>query len=233
MGAGQSGYARKRTRSAQALDADDARTRETREAIIAAARHVLLAKGYANARIEDIILRAGISRPTFYRHFRDKFEVAKAWHALSRDRALGPWGKLASIDFRDSEAVRAWLDALLDAHGAMRDELIVWAGMSAAEPDYLMRVPRQMPALIERLGEAIPAFARAREQAPADADEAAGPLWVEAYLLLEHLSYTCTWLTMGSHPISRTQSLDYFAERLERFIARHDDQARDMAAGPR
>jgi AcrR family transcriptional regulator len=225
VSAGQSGYARKRTQSAQALDADDARTRETRDAIIAAARHVLLDKGYTAARVEDIVLRAGISRPTFYRHFKDKFEVAKAWHAISRDRALGPWGVLAEIDFRDPGEVRRWLDSLLDAHAAMRDELIVWAGMSSAEPDYLMRVPRQMPGLIERLGEAIPAFAGAQEQAAGQGQGEAGPVWVEAYLLLEHLSYTCTWLTLGNHPISRAQSLDYFAQRLERFIARHDSSA--------
>ncbi len=221
MTVSQSGYALKRRQSARALNADDNRTRDTRDAIVAAARGVLLDKGYAAARVEDIVVAAGISRPTFYRHFKDKFEVAKAWHALSRDRALGPWSALAAIDFRNRDAVRQWLDEVLDAHAALRDELVVWAEMSSVEPDYLMRVPRQMPALIERLGTAIPAFARAQEQAPAEGSEA-GPVWVEAYLLLEHLSYTCTWLTLGNHPISRAQSLDYFADRLVRFIARHD-----------
>lgn len=221
----QSGYALKRTQSANALGADDARTRETHDAIIAAARDTLLDKGYAATRVEDIVVRAGISRPTFYRHFKDKFEVAKAWHALSRESALGPWGALAMLDFRDRNAVRRWLDDVLDDHAARRDEIIVWAEMSSVEPDYLMRVPRQMPGLIERLGEAIPAFARAREQAPPGGAGEAGPVWVEAYLLLEHLSYTCTWLTLGNHPITRAQSLDYFADRLSRFIVRHDDAA--------
>jgi AcrR family transcriptional regulator len=221
----QSGYALKRTQSASALDADDARARETRKAIVHAARDVLLAKGYAATRVEDILLRAGISRPTFYRYFKDKFEVAKAWHAQSRDRALGPWGALATIDFRDHDAVRCWLDTVVEAYAKMREELIVWAEMSAVEPDYLMRVPRQMPGLIERLADAIPAFARAQAEAPDATSGEAGPVWVEAYLLLEHLSYTCNWLTMGNHPITRAQSLDYFADRLARFIARYDDPA--------
>ncbi len=58
-------------------------------------------------------------------------------------------------------------------------------------------------------------------QAPAEGKEP-GPIWVEAFLLLEHLSYYCTWLALGKHVISREQSVDYFCERLHRFAARYD-----------
>jgi AcrR family transcriptional regulator len=216
----QSGYALKRKRSKGAVSAADERTLETRSAIISAAREVLLEKGYAATRVEDIIKRAGISRPTFYRHFSDKFEVAKAYHAQSGDSTLGPWGALADIDVTDLAAIRVWLENLLDTFAQRRDEMIVWSEMSAIEPNYLMRVPRQMPALIEMLGKRIPAFARAQEQAPSG-DGDPGPVWVEAYLLLEHLSYYCTWLALGKHVISKEQSVDYFCQRLHRFMERY------------
>lgn len=216
----QSGYALKRKRSKGAVRAADERTLETRGAIIAAARAVLLKKGYAATRVEDIIRQAGISRPTFYRHFSDKFEVARAYHAQSGDETLGPWGALADIDVSDIAAIRGWLEDLLDTFAQRRDELVVWSEMSAIEPNYLMRVPRQFPALIELLGERIPAFSRAQREAP-EGDTRPGPIWVEAFLLLEHLSYYCTWLALGKHVISKEQSLDYFCQRLHRFIERY------------
>ncbi|MCB2064843.1 MAG: TetR/AcrR family transcriptional regulator [Novosphingobium sp.] len=220
MKARQSGYAIQRKRSKGAATAADERTMETRGAIIDAARHVLLKKGYAATRVEDIIKQAGISRPTFYRHFSDKFEVAKAWHALSGDETLGPWGELAEVDVNDIAAIRRWLEKLLETFAARRDEMVVWSEMSAIEPDYLMRVPRQFPALIAVLGESIPAFARADAEAPKNGGDP-GPVWVEAFLLLEHLTYYCTWLALGKHVISKDQSVDYFCERLHRFIGRY------------
>ncbi|MBM3595557.1 MAG: TetR/AcrR family transcriptional regulator [Alphaproteobacteria bacterium] len=220
MRAPQSGYALKRKRSSGADSVSDERTLETRSAIITAAREVLLEKGYAATRVEDIITRAGISRPTFYRHFKDKFEVAKAYHALSGDETLGPWGALSDVDMSDVAAIRRWFEALLNAFAERCDELAVWSEMSAIEPNYLMRVPRQIPALIELLGRKIPAFARAQSQAPEGEGEP-GPVWVEAYLLLEHLSYYCTWLALGKHVISKKQSVDYFCERLYRFAQRY------------
>jgi len=216
----QSGYAIQRKRSKGAATAADERTMETRSAIISAARDVLLKKGYAAARVEDIVKKAGISRPTFYRHFSDKFEVAKAWHTLSGDETLGPWGALAEVDVSDIAAIRCWLEGLLETFAARRDEMVVWSEMSAIEPDYLMRVPRQFPALIAVLGESIPAFARAQAEAPKNGSDP-GPVWVEAFLLLEHLSYYCTWLALGKHVISKAQSVDYFCERLHRFMGRY------------
>lgn len=216
-----SGYALKRKRSEGAVSASGERTLETRSTIIAAAREVLLENGYAATRVEDIIKRAGISRPTFYRHFSDKFEVARAYHALSGDETLGPWGALADVDVTLIDAIRGWLETLLDTFAARRDELVVWSEMSAIEPNYLMRVPRQIPALIELLGKSIPAFASAQSQASAGEEGEPGPVWVEAYLLLEHLSYYCTWLALGKHVISKQQSVDYFCERLHRFIGRY------------
>ncbi len=220
MKAEQSGYALRRKRSSGADAASGERTQETRGAIIAAAREVLLEKGYAATRVEDIIQRASISRPTFYRHFKDKFEVAKAYHALSGDATLGPWGDLAEVDMSDLAAIRRWLENLLDTFAARRDELVVWSEMSAIEPNYLMRVPRLIPALIEVLAANIPAFARAQSEAPVG-DREPGPVWAEAYLLLEHLSYYCTWLALGKHVISKEQSVDYFCDRLHRFAGRY------------
>ena len=203
------------------------RTLEMRSAIVLAAREVLLENGYAGARVEDIIKRAGISRPTFYRHFKDKFEVAAAYHAIARGESMGPWSRITEMDFRDIADIRQWLEELLDYYQGQRSELMVWAEMSAVEPDYLRRVPRLMPDQIDSLAQSIPAFAKARSQAPAgnpaDMKSKPGPVWVEAFLLLEQIALHCTWIVLGRQLIAISLSLDSFAERVLRFIERYDD----------
>ncbi len=225
MGTKLSGYALKRGQANLPVSSAHGRVLETRQAIVAAARDVLIEKGYNATRIEDIVARAEISRPTFYRYFEDKFEVAKAYHAQSRSNFIHPWRALGARDFRGLESVAAWLDQLFDAYASNREELVVWAEMSSVEPGYLLRMPRQMPELIEKLAETIPAFARAQTESPGASSfkREAGRVWVEAYLLLEHLSYTCTWMALGKQQITRQQSVEYFAEQVSRFIERYDD----------
>jgi len=46
--------------------------RSQRERIIYGTAEVMMAKGYANATVADIVARAGISRDVFYEHFTDK-----------------------------------------------------------------------------------------------------------------------------------------------------------------
>lgn len=42
-----------------------------RDRLLAAAADVVIARGYANSRVADVIARAGVSRRTFYEYFRD------------------------------------------------------------------------------------------------------------------------------------------------------------------
>lgn len=190
-------------------------------AIIHAARDVLLEHGYTDTRVEDIIVRAGISRPTFYRHFKDKFDVARAYHGMSGDETMEPWTALGSVDFRNREAIRAWLAALFEGFEEMRAELALWAEMSKVEPDYLRRVPRRMPRLIEHLGRTIPAFARAHEEAASGNGEP-GPVWIEAYFLLDQISAHGSGAVLRSQYISHEGGLDYFTSRVLRFVERYD-----------
>jgi len=50
-------------------------TQTTRERIVEGARRCFARLGYAATRVEDILLEASVSRPTFYRVFRNKDEV--------------------------------------------------------------------------------------------------------------------------------------------------------------
>ncbi len=56
-------------------DAQELSTLSTRKRIVEGARRAFARAGYAATRVEDILLEASVSRPTFYRVFRNKDEV--------------------------------------------------------------------------------------------------------------------------------------------------------------
>jgi AcrR family transcriptional regulator len=56
------------------------RRREQRAKLLGAAAAVFAAHGYADASVEAIVVRAGMSRRTFYEHFRDLREVLLRLH---------------------------------------------------------------------------------------------------------------------------------------------------------
>lgn len=221
-----SGYALKRSQSQEAQADPASRSQETRRLIVEAARDCMLENGYVATRIEDIINRAGISRPTFYRHFQDKFEVARAVHAIARGEAMEPWGALSDRDFRDPAAIRDWLEDLYRSHQERRSEIVVWSEMNAAEPGYVLRMPRQMPGIVARLAQTIPAFARAEREAPAaDLLEGGrpGPVWVDAYMLIDQIGYSLSTHVLGSQLLSLDDILACFADRMLQFIERYDE----------
>lgn len=54
------------------------RSEEKREAILTAAKSLLLEHGYASTSLEMIAERSGIGKPTIYRHFGSKEDLAEA-----------------------------------------------------------------------------------------------------------------------------------------------------------
>lgn len=48
------------------------RTLETRARLVAAAEEVISEAGYEALRVEEVVLRAGVAKGTFFAHFRDK-----------------------------------------------------------------------------------------------------------------------------------------------------------------
>lgn len=99
----------------------------TRQRLAAAAAEVFHEEGYANARIDDIVARAGASRATFYLHFGTKADAARALIDPLIDDASNYYRKLAEIEDPSWRDIRAWLDLWLrhwDTHGPVIDAVM-------------------------------------------------------------------------------------------------------------
>lgn len=83
--------------------ANDKRVERTRQALFGAFFEIVLSTPYDAIKVEDILVRSGVSRSTFYEHFNGKDDILSA--SLKR-----PFAVLAdAIRARDNTAELVWV----------------------------------------------------------------------------------------------------------------------------
>lgn len=85
--------------------------RSQRERLLAAMTEAVAERGYTDTPVSEVIERAGVSRKTFYVHFRDRRECLIAAYEVGAARTL----ELASEAARDSAPGRGRLSAVISA----------------------------------------------------------------------------------------------------------------------
>jgi AcrR family transcriptional regulator len=107
---------------------------ETRTKLLAAARLAFAELGYTNARVEDVVERAGVGHGTFYAYFPNKraalAALMRANAATLVDLAAEPWqagGLLASIE--------SVLDGLADLYERDADLIGLWTEAAMHDPE--------------------------------------------------------------------------------------------------
>jgi AcrR family transcriptional regulator len=125
---------------------------ETRRKLLAAARRAFADLGYARARVEDIVTRAGVGHGTFYAYFKNKRD---ALAALVRENAA-TLVELAGQPWRPGD-VRASLmevlGGLADLYDRDADLIALWTEASTQDPELgrlVGEVRRQFVARIAR-----------------------------------------------------------------------------------
>lgn len=124
----------------------------TRAAILLAGRHVFAGASYVEARIEDIIRTAGVSRATFYAHFESKFELACAIYDEIVPQTAALFARLPELEPADPPAVRQWLADFVGIHLEHRYVTPLIAQLQLFESGFRERILRDTEALIDIAG---------------------------------------------------------------------------------
>lgn len=83
--------------------------RRTRAALVYAARGLFMAKGYNDTTADAIARAAGVSRASFYLHFRGKAEIVVELMRGIEPEVLGAYRRLGAMPDPDVAAVERWL----------------------------------------------------------------------------------------------------------------------------
>ncbi|MPZ80458.1 MAG: TetR family transcriptional regulator [Actinophytocola sp.] len=101
------------------------RGRQTRAALLAAARAVFARDGFIATTTTSIAKSAGVANGSFYTHFTDKYEIFVALYQELQEEMLHPGIQDAHLDHSDpvaviEEATRAYLESYRDNAALMR-----------------------------------------------------------------------------------------------------------------
>ena len=140
--------------------ADEAGPGATRAALLAAAERVFADRGYAAASVDAIVETAGLSKGTFYWHFKSKDDLLFALLEERIDRPLREWmERLESappdVDLAP-EASRWFAELLQRERDALLLEQEYWA-LAARDPKLRARYARRQARLRATLARALEA----------------------------------------------------------------------------
>ncbi len=148
------------------LPANQARSRDARDRLLAAGERVFARVGYDAAHVSDIAQAAGCSVGSFYRRFRDKEAFFKALHASITERNCDSAARFCAMPEWDGRPTSAVLRTLIGntAHIMKRNHgffrALFQRSLAGAGADYWPR----MRAGTQRQGELLAAFLAARGQ---------------------------------------------------------------------
>jgi AcrR family transcriptional regulator len=120
---------------------------DTRQRLVLAARKEFAASGYHGTSIDDIVLRAGVARATFYLHFkakRDVFEAALEELIALVYQSLPPIDPTADVNPQALRNVERVLTSLLDDGDLARILLMEGLGPDDASREKIRRLHERL-----------------------------------------------------------------------------------------
>jgi len=154
----------------------------TRSLIAQAALKVFSERGYVASSIEQILVKAGVSRAAFYSHFDGKLAVVMAI-ADDFEPAWTPvFRYLAELRDPQLPELMEWAGRHLNLHRSNVETCTLLTQVAALEEELYRKVSLQRDALIDMLAEQQPAFAAARQD---------NDVMLEAQILLLGVDQTC------------------------------------------
>lgn len=183
----------------------------TRSALLGAARAVFARSSYVDAKIDDIILAAGVSRATFYAHFESKLELAYAIYNDIAPQTNALFEALPNAASGGLSSLMAWLRLFSELHVEHRYVTPLLAQLQLFEPAFRARILRDSDEIIARLG------VLGVDEVPSDPDLLRR--WVDARLVFNQVAAVCAQIARGELPQDQAEiTLEVTGRNLLRFF---------------
>jgi AcrR family transcriptional regulator len=179
-------------------------TSETRERLLAASRRAFAELGFAKARVEDVVTRAGVGHGTFYAYFPNK-QAALA--ALMREHA-DTLERLASQPWRAGDVRRSLaevLGGLADLYDRDADMVVLWTEAAAHDPALTAVLDEVRHQFVERI-------ARNVERAQAQGLARKVDPFTAATALAAMAERTLFLRAAGKEPLDRDRTVEVLAD---------------------
>jgi AcrR family transcriptional regulator len=121
----------------------------TRRRLREAALEVIERTGYPGATIDEIAVTAGASRATFYLHFKSKADLIRELVEMMPDRQH-IWDELSQLRDPSPQAVRAWLEQVIDMYDSQRLYFLAVEQAVAVEADLTEGYYRQVDQYLDQ-----------------------------------------------------------------------------------
>lgn len=181
----------------------------TRTRLLAAAVEVLVEQGYLRTSVEDILVRAGVSRATFYAHFDDKLAVMRALAAEASPTWRPLFDELCESASWPREAFEAWSSRLIDIYRRRGGLSVLVNSVAATEDEVFAVLAEQRQALIATLADRLPAFGRAMENSEG---------FLRADLMLQNLDNACYHVACRDQRVGADEAARVVAEIITGFL---------------
>jgi AcrR family transcriptional regulator len=121
------------------------RGEQTRRRLLDAGAKVLPARGYHDARVDDIVATAGVSHGSFYRYFADKDDFFRALAQEAGGQMVELLGRFPADG--DTDDLRLWLDEWFDSYQSNGGVITTWQEMQEAGSE-LVEFSQQVAAAV-------------------------------------------------------------------------------------
>ena len=211
----------KRARTAGIVEFSQRRKEKSRDQLMSAATKLFCTKGYYSISIDDIAIAAGVTRMTFYRHFRSRADILGAIFERVGAAAMPRLIRIRDEDFRDPAVVRDWVISLFETDRANRHFLQAFSQAIKIDKEFMDGAQKLIFQLIEELGQKIPAF----DVAP-DGEPESQRRWLEAWLLLYEIFDQSNQAAFDVATAANPLMLDILTSRFVEFVDRYPTPAK-------
>lgn len=203
----------RRTRASGLAEFTDKRRRQSRQCLLDAAADQLSEKGYYAVSVEDIARVAGVSRVTFYRHFRSKTDILIELFQRETEQNDPLYREIEKLDYYSTDVVRKWIAGLFEADRPRRNLLNAFSQASRADPGFIPYANRFIQELADALGREIPAFSNSEQK-----EEGARLQYLEGWLILYEILDQSNQSAVGTGVASDPLVVDILAHRFSTFV---------------